>query len=920
MGRVRMPHRVPDDVHASSRARGGRLMTVLTSVRRHVAALGAGALAVPLVVVTAPAAVAASPVTVAPVAALVTAAEGDTATVTLSATTADGTALAAPVTVFFSTGTGTATGGADYTETGGTVTFPAGAASGATQEVTVELAADDDAETTETVPLSFSTTTSGATVSGGATVAVVANGFPYLDAGRPVAERVADLLGRMTLAEKVGQMTQAERANVAGSPGRVASLGLGSVLSGGGSTPTPNTPEAWADMVDGFQTQSLSTRLSIPLLYGVDAVHGHNNLVGATVFPHNIGLGAMRDPGLVERAAHVTAAETRTTGPQWSFAPCLCVARDLRWGRTYESFGEDPALVVLNETAIDGLQGPARSELDQPDRVLASAKHFAGDGDTEFGTGEGEYTIDQGVTVTNRQDFERIDLAPYVPAVRQYRAGTVMPSYSSVDWTENGVGDPLKMHAHTELITGWLKGQHEFDGFVISDYNAIHQIPGDYATQVRTSVNAGVDMFMEPNTADPFVATLMGEVRGGRVPMARIDDAVRRILRQKMELGLFEHPFTDRAGQAAIGSDEHRAVAREAVVKSQVLLRNTGDALPLPKDARLYLAGRAADNIGIQAGGWTVTWQGQPVPDLIPGTTVREGIAQVAPDAQVTFSADASAPIEGVDTGVVVVGETPYAEGYGDVGGPGWPWDPSDGGVPREPDKQLTLTPGDQAVVDKVCSAVETCVVLLVTGRPNVVADPAGQIDALVASWLPGSEGAGVADVLFGDAPFTGRLGMTWPRTQEQEPINVGDEDYDPELPFGWGLRTDSAQARLEALRGELESSRDRSVRRAVGDIDTALARGRWTETGAVGNERLVLRVLGRAVERLSASDEPTWQQMDAVVSVLRDVAQRHVVEAGADAPEGWAADLADAEHALLVGEYTRAADLLRAVAGYPAG
>ncbi|MBO3095002.1 glycoside hydrolase family 3 N-terminal domain-containing protein [Cellulomonas dongxiuzhuiae] len=892
-------------------------MSVPTSARRLVAGLCTGALLVPLVVIGGPAAQAAAPVTVAPSSPLVTAAEGDVATVALTATTGDGAALAAPVTVFWSTGTGTASGGADYTETGGVVTFPAGATSGSTQEVAVEIAADDAAETTETVPLTFSTTTADATVTGGATVAVLANGFPYLDATLPVDERVDDLLGRMTLAEKAGQMTQAERANVAGSPGRVASLGLGSVLSGGGSTPTPNTPAGWADMVDGFQTQSLSTRLSIPLLYGVDAVHGHNNLVGATVFPHNIGLGAMRDPGLVERAAHITAAETRTTGPQWSFAPCICVARDLRWGRTYESFGEDPALVVLNETAIDGLQGPARSEVDRPDRVLASVKHFAGDGDTTFGTGSGDYTIDQGVTITSREDFERIDLAPYVPAVRDHRAGTVMPSFSSVDWTEDGTGNPVKMHAQTELVTGWLKGEQEFDGFVISDWEAIKQLPGDYAAQVRASVNAGVDMFMEPNSPDPFVATLMGEVRAGRVPVARVDDAVRRILRQKVELGLFEHPYTDRAGQGSIGSAEHRAVAREAVVKSQVLLRNSGGALPLAKDARIYLAGRAADNIGIQAGGWTVTWQGQPVKDLIPGTTIRAGIGQVAPDAQVTFSEDASAPTDGSDVGVVVVGETPYAEGFGDVDGPGWPWDPSDGGVPREPGKQLTLTPADQAVVDTVCGAIDTCVVLVVAGRPNVVADPDGQVDALVASWLPGSEGAGVADVLFGDAPFTGRLGMTWPRTPEQEPINVGDADYDPELPFGWGLRTDSARERLTDLARELASSRDRDVRRALAEIATAVQQGGWTGSGGAADERTVLRALGRAVDRLAGGDGLTWQQMDTLISVLRDAAQQRVVEAGDDAPPGWAADLADAEHALLVGEYARAAHLLLGVAGH---
>lgn len=880
--------------------------------------MGAGALVVPLVVVASPAAQAAEPVTVTPTA-LVTASEGTQATVTLTVTTADGSALAAPVTVYWSTGTGTATGGVDYTETGGAVTFPAGAASGATQDVGVDVAADADAETTETVPLSFSPGGADVTVTGGATVAVVAHGFPYLDPAQPVDRRVEDLLRRMTLAEKVGQMTQAERGNVAGSPGRIASLGLGSVLSGGGSTPTPNTPAGWADMVDAFATQALSTRLSIPLLYGVDSVHGHNNLVGATVFPHNVGLGAMRDPELVEEVAHVTATETRATGPQWSFAPCLCVGRDARWGRTYESFGEDPALVTMNATAIDGLQGPARSEIHQPDRVLASVKHFAGDGDTTFGTGSGDYTIDQGVTITSRKAFERTDLAPYVPAVREYRAGTVMPSFSSVDWTEDGVGNPVKMHAQTELITGWLKDEQEFDGFVVSDWEAIHQLPGDYAEQVRTSVNAGVDMFMEPNTPDPFVATLMGEVRAGRVPVARIDDAVRRILRQKLELGLFERPLTDRANQAGIGSPEHRAVAREAVARSQVLLRNTDGLLPLPQDASIYLAGRAADNIGTQAGGWTVTWQGQPVKDLIPGTTIREGIAQVAPDAQVTFSEDASEPVAGEDVGVVVVGETPYAEGFGDVGGPGWPWDPSDGGVPREPDKQLTLTPGDQAVVDTVCAAVDRCVVLLVTGRPVVVADPHGRIDALVASWLPGSEGAGVADVLFGARPFTGRLGMTWPRTPDQEPINVGDRDYDPALPFGWGLRTDPAKARLEALRAELEKSHDRNVRKAVGDIDRALDTGRWTDDGAVADPRPVLRLLVRAVDRLSASDEPTWRQMDTAVSVVRDVAQQRVVDLGPKAPKGWAADLADAEHALLVGDHTRAVELLRRVAEHRA-
>jgi beta-glucosidase len=494
-------------------------------------------------------------------------------------------------------------------------------------------------------------------------------GRPWMDSSLEPAARARLLLAEMTLEEKVGQMTQAERGAVSADPSLVTTWRLGSLLSGGGSTPTPNTPEAWADMVDGFQARALATRLGIPLIYGVDSVHGHGNLVGATVFPHNIGLGATRDPRLVERIAHVTAEETRATGPQWIFGPCLCVARDLRWGRTYESFGEDPGLVTRMATAIDGLQGPRSRELDEPDRTLATAKHYAGDGDTEFGSAAGDYTIDQGITVSSRRDFARIDLAPYVAAVRRHRVGSVMPSFSSVDWTEDGVGNPLKMHAHRELIRGVLKGGLDFGGFVISDWEGIHQIPGDYATQVRTGVNAGIDMFMEPFSYQDFETTLLAEVAAGRVPQARIDDAVRRILTKKFELGLFERPFTDRGNLSQVGSAAHRALARRAVARSQVLLKNRGKVLPLSGHERIYVAGSNADDIGNQAGGWTVAWQGRSG-DIIPGNTILEGIRQVAPGARVTFSEDASASTAGNDVGIVVVGETPYAEGFGDVGGP----------------------------------------------------------------------------------------------------------------------------------------------------------------------------------------------------------------------------------------------------------
>ncbi len=631
--------------------------------------------------------------------------------------------------------------------------------------------------------------------------AAPASAAPYQDARQPVSKRVSDLLSRMTLEEKIGQMTQTERLRVDEDPSVITSGNIGSILSGGGSTPAQNTPKAWADMVDRFQQAALETRLGIPLIYGVDSVHGHGNLLGATVFPHNIGLGATRDPDLVRKAAHITAEETRATGPQWTFAPCICAAREDRWGRTYESFSEDAGLVTQMETAIDGFQG-RRGQLDDPDRVLATAKHYAGDGDTEYGTPTGDYKVDQGIAVTSRPDFWKHSLRQYVPAVRKHDVGSVMPSFSSVDWTEDGVGNPLKMHAHKELITDVLKGQMGFDGFVISDWEAIHQIPPDnpdeWATEVRESVNAGVDMFMEPNqdTGTPtppphwrtFQSTLAAEVNAGRVPMSRIDDAVSRILAKKFELGLFERPFTPRRNLRKVGSRKHRAVARRAVAKSQVLLKNKQRLLPLSKRSDVYLAGSNADNIGNQAGGWTITWQGNST-HQIPGDTIREGIEDAA-RGDVTYSEDASAPIGRRDVGVVVVGETPYAEGFGDVGGPRWGYDPGENGVLR-PAQTMQISDADKAAIDKVCAAAKACVVVIVSGRPLII-DPArlSQVDGLVAAWLPGSEGTGVADTLFGKRPYTGRLPMTWPRTLEQEPINVGDADYDPLYPFGFGLRT----------------------------------------------------------------------------------------------------------------------------------
>ncbi|MFD7295355.1 glycoside hydrolase family 3 N-terminal domain-containing protein [Streptomyces sp. NPDC059897] len=700
--------------------------------------------------------------------------EGGSAAVKLSVTTTGNVPIEDPVTIEYATEGGTADPGKDYTPVSGKVTFPAGTASGAAKTVTVAAGKDSArAEAAETIPLKL-TVTGAKPPAESPQVVVDAHGLPYLDTKAPIKKRVADLVSRMSLEEKVGQMTQAERAALK-SPGDIASHHLGSLLSGGGSVPTPNTPEAWAKMIDGYQLRAQATRFQIPLIYGVDAVHGHNNVVGATIMPHNIGIGATRDPRLAEKTGAVTASEVRATGVPWDFAPCLCVTRDERWGRSYEAFGEDPALVESMETVIKGFQGRANgSDLDRRDKVLATAKHYVGDGGTEYGSSTtGSYTIDQGVTKVTRQELEAVHLAPFGDAVKR-GVGTVMPSYSSLDIIGDDQG-PVKMHANAAMINGELKRKLGFDGFVISDYAGIDQIPGDYASDVRTSINAGLDMIMVPNAYADFEKTLLAEATSGRVTEARVDDAVSRILTQKFKLGLFEKPYADTSGIDEIGGAAHRAVAREAAAKSQVLLKNDGNVLPLKPSQKVYVAGSNADDIGNQAGGWTISWQGQSG-RITDGTTVLQAMKKAAPGAKVDYSKDASAPTSGYDVGVVVVGETPYAEGVGDVGN----------------GHDLELSAADKAAVDKVCGAMK-CVVLVVSGRPQLIGDRLGDIDALVASWLPGTEGDGVADVLYGKRPFTGQLPVTWPKSEAQLPINVGDASYDPQFPYGYGLTTKAA-------------------------------------------------------------------------------------------------------------------------------
>ncbi|MER7456028.1 glycoside hydrolase family 3 N-terminal domain-containing protein [Micromonospora sp. NPDC126480] len=577
-----------------------------------------------------------------------------------------------------------------------------------------------------------------------------AESLPYQDLSLPVPQRVTDLLSRMSLDEKIGQMTQAERAEV--SPSDVTTYRLGSILSGGGSAPSPNNAAGWADMYDSFQRGALATPLGIPMIYGSDAVHGHNNVVGATIFPHNIGLGATRDPGLVERIGRATAEEVTGTGVDWTFAPCLCVARNDRWGRTYESFGEKPELATEMTSIVTGYQG---ATLGGPASVLATAKHYVGDGGTTNGT-------DQGDTRLSEAELRAIHLPPFVAAVRA-GVGSVMVSFSS--W--NG----QKLHGHRYLVTDVLKNELGFTGFVVSDWNGIDQLdgaPGFTAAEVAQAVNAGIDMVMAPDRWRSFITLLRAEVQAGRVPMSRIDDANRRILTKKFELGLFERPLADRSYAGTLGSATHRELAREAVAKSQVVLKN-GGALPLRTSSRIFVAGRSADDIGNQSGGWTITWQGSSG-NITPGTTILQGIRNTVGSAgTVTYSRTGSGIDSSYDVAVAVVGETPYAEGEGDR------------------PAGLGLDATDLNTINTLRAAGVPVVVVLVSGRPLDVAAQLPNWNALVAAWLPGTEGQGVADVLFGVRQPTGKLPVTWMQSAGQQPINDGD-GKPPLFPYGHGL------------------------------------------------------------------------------------------------------------------------------------
>jgi beta-glucosidase len=553
-------------------------------------------------------------------------------------------------------------------------------------------------------------------------------------------------------------MTQADH-NGLQDPADVEKYFLGSVLNGGDSDPkSGNTLEDWTAMYLGYQSRALKTRLAIPLLYGVDAVHGHNNVLGAVIFPHNIGLGCTRNPALVERAERVTAEEVRASGINWVFAPCVTAPQDERWGRTYEGFGELPDVVKpMAAAAVRGFQG---DDLRNPFAVLACAKHFIGDGGTTWGTGN---PIDQGDTRVDEATLRRIHMPGYIAAI-EAGVGSIMPSFNS--W--NG----QKCSGSHRLLTEILKGELGFEGFLISDWAAIEQLPGDYNSQVAQSINAGMDMMMVPERHARFIAALKAVVADGRVPMARVDDAVRRILRVKFATGLMAAGWTPQIeprAKAAFGSAEHREVARECVRQSLVLLKNGNRTLPLSKQAgRIHVAGKNADDLGNQCGGWTIDWQGKSG-NVTTGTTILAAIrSAVSKGASVTFSRDGSGAA-GAGAGVVVVGETPYAEMKGDRA-------------------DLALAQEDVDAISHMKSAGIPVVVVVVSGRPVILGDALEKADAVVAAWLPGTEGAGVADVLFGDYKPTGKLSMAWPRTMAQIPSHPGDAKYDPLFAYGFGL------------------------------------------------------------------------------------------------------------------------------------
>jgi len=557
--------------------------------------------------------------------------------------------------------------------------------------------------------------------------------LPYQNQALSIDMRVTDLLSRMTTAEKIGQMALIEKNSIIDG-NDIAKYGLGGLMSGGGIKPENNTPTGWLDMVNNFQSYSKKTRFSIPLLYGVDANHGHGNVPEATIFPHQIGLGASNDPELVKKIAKATAEEVSATGINWIYSPNLDIVEDTRWGRTYETFGSDPKRTgLLGAAYIDGLEEINPHSFS----IAATAKHYIANGATNWGSSiNNNFFLDQGDSTISDDELRRIHLEPFRQAV-QSNVKSVMVGLNK--W--NG----KKVSANKYLLTDILKNELNFQGFVVSDWYGIYEKELNKYKAMVTSINAGVDMVMLPYNYKLFSTSMHYALANGDITQARLDDAVRRILKVKFEIGLFDNTGIEKTNLENIGSKAHKQLAREAVRKSLTLLKNN-NVLPVSKNnTTILVAGSAADNIGKQSGGWTVEWQGIDG-NWIPGTTILQGIQNM-----ISSSTKIEYDIKGnfnnqqklADIGIAVVGENPYAEGWGDKENP-------------------TLSSEDIEAISNLRKHSKKIIVIIISGRPLDIKQYSPDWDAVIAAWLPGSEGQGVADVLFGDFPFTGTLPVKW--------------------------------------------------------------------------------------------------------------------------------------------------------------
>ncbi|OGF36150.1 hypothetical protein A2482_02670 [Candidatus Falkowbacteria bacterium RIFOXYC2_FULL_48_21] len=561
--------------------------------------------------------------------------------------------------------------------------------------------------------------------------------LPYQNPTLSIDQRVTDLMNRMTVAEKIGQMVLIEK-NSLHDINDITQYNLGALLSGGGAGPTQDTPLAWLKMISEFQSAAKNTCLGIPLLYGIDAIHGHGNVLGATIFPHSIGLGATRDADLVKRVAKATAEEMAATGIYWNFAPNLDVAKDIRWGKTYETFGSDTANVAkLGLAYLEGMQNSSDGYF----KVLANPKHFIGGGNMEYGTSRNpQFKVEEGNITINEKTLRQVHLVPFQKAIA---SGARVIMVGTASW--QGKINSDNYHILTEI----LKNELGFSGFIVSDWYGVYQIETSKYNSLVRAINAGIDMVMTPFEYQEFIANLQEALANGDIAEERLNGAVKRILTVKFETGLFDRPEATPEGLSIIGNATHRELAREAVRKSQVLLKNKNSVLPLSKSANtIIIAGSSADNLGRQAGGWTTEWQGIDGNYGISGTTIFEAIKDtVSNDTDVEYNqqGDFSDGSKLADVGIVVVGEKPYAEGWGDIANP-------------------SLSPEDLSAIEKVKAKSKKIVIILVSGRPLNIKEYSKNWDAIIAAWLPGSEGQGVADVLFGDFSFTGTLPIVWER------------------------------------------------------------------------------------------------------------------------------------------------------------